>query len=37
MSNIVRTIVRPTTPADDQKVKVVMESIVALIKAKHLN
>lgn len=37
MSDTVKTVVRPTTPADDQKVKEVMESIITLIKVKHLS
>lgn len=37
MSDTVKTVVIPTTPADDQKVKEVMESIITLIKAKHLS
>lgn len=37
MSNIIKTVVQPTTPANDQKVKEVIESIITLIKAKHLS
>jgi hypothetical protein len=37
MSNTIRTVVQPTTPANDQKVKEVIQSIVTLIKNKHLS
>ena len=36
MSTTIATIVTPTTPVNDQKVKEVIQSIVTLIKEKHL-
>lgn len=36
MSDTVKIVLQPTSPADDQKVKEVIESIVTLIKEKHL-
>jgi len=37
MSNTIGTVVQPTTQANDEKVKEVIESIITLIKAKHLS
>jgi|LauGreDrversion4_2_1035121.scaffolds.fasta_scaffold06420_10 hypothetical protein len=36
MANTVRVVVQPTTSTNDQKVKEVIQSIVTLIKEKHL-
>ena len=36
MSDTVKVVVQPTTLATDQKVKEVIQSIVTLIKEKHL-
>jgi hypothetical protein len=36
MSNIIKVVLQPTTPINDQKVKEVIQSIVTLIKEKHL-
>ncbi len=36
MSDKIKVVVQPTSPTTDQKVKEVIESIVNLIKAKHL-
>jgi hypothetical protein len=37
MANIIKTVVVPTTPEVDLKVKNVVESILVLIRAKHLS
>jgi hypothetical protein len=37
MSNTIGTVVQPTTQVNDEKVKQVIESIITLIKAKHLS
>ncbi len=36
MSDKIKVVVQPTSPTNDQKVKEVIESIVTLIKEKHL-
>lgn len=37
MANIVDVVVVPTVPATDEKVKSVIESIISLIRDKHLS
>jgi hypothetical protein len=37
MANIIKTVVVPTTPETDLKVKNVFEAILVLIRAKHLS
>jgi hypothetical protein len=36
MSKIIETITVPTTPVVDEKVKLIIESVISLIRAKHL-
>ena len=36
MANTIEVVVQPTTPPNDQKVNEVIQSIVTLIKEKHL-
>lgn len=36
MSDKIKVVVQPTSPTNDQKVKEVIESIITLIKDKHL-
>ena len=37
MANIIEIITVPTTPTVDQKVKAVIESVIGLIRDKHLS
>ncbi len=37
MEKIIDVVVTPTTPATDEKVKAVIESVINLIRDKHLS